>query len=188
MNGRRVLLTGISGVGKSTLVAELAARGHRAVDLDTPEFSHWVEVAAGDATPGTPVEPGRDWMWREDRVEGLLSVDEGGVLYVSGCAANMGRFMGRFDEVILLSAGPDVITHRLATRTTNSYGRNPAELARVLDQRTSVEPLLRRAADREIDTGRPLEEVLAAVIRCFSPPAPIQDVPIHWPRERGPDE
>jgi thymidylate kinase len=160
-----VLLTGISGVGKSTLAAELAARGHRAVDLDTPEFSEWVEVGDAAAAPGPPVEPGRDWMWREDRVEALLSADQGGVLYVSGCAANMGRFMPRFDEVILLSAAPDVIAQRLATRTTNRYGRTPAELARVLDQQHSVEPLLRRAADREIDTGRPLDEVLAAVTR-----------------------
>jgi shikimate kinase len=161
VKGRRVLLTGISGVGKSTLVAELAARGQRAVDLDTPEFSEWVAVGGDSAAPGTPVEPGRDWMWRADRVDALLSTGEAGVLYVSGCAANMGRFLDRFDEVILLTAAPEVISRRLATRTTNTYGRTPAELARVLEQRHSVEPLLRQAAGREIDTGRPLETVLA---------------------------
>jgi dephospho-CoA kinase len=31
---KRVLLTGISGVGKSTVIQHLAARGYKAVDTD----------------------------------------------------------------------------------------------------------------------------------------------------------
>ncbi|MCP1847255.1 serine kinase of HPr protein (carbohydrate metabolism regulator) [Bradyrhizobium sp. USDA 4541] len=32
-----VLITGMSGTGKSSAIEELVARGHRAYDLDTPE-------------------------------------------------------------------------------------------------------------------------------------------------------
>ena len=56
---RRVLLTGMSATGKSTLAAAIAARGYRAVDLDTDAW-HWVDVV-DDTPPGTPVEAGRDW-------------------------------------------------------------------------------------------------------------------------------
>ena len=45
-----ILLTGMSGAGKSTVLAELARRGHRVVDTDhggcaaeTPDGQMWVE-------------------------------------------------------------------------------------------------------------------------------------------------
>src|SRR6516164_6957430 len=112
---KTVLLTGISGTGKSTVTTALAARGERAVDLDADEFSEWVDVADDDATAGSPVEAGRDWVWRADRVDALLAAGADGTLFVSGCAANMGPFLPRFDHVILLSAPPEVIAERLAT-------------------------------------------------------------------------
>ncbi|MEV4107319.1 hypothetical protein [Nonomuraea sp. NPDC049695] len=52
----RVLVTGMSGTGKSSALKVLASRGHRTVDTDTDEWSHW--VTAPDGSP--------DWVWRED--------------------------------------------------------------------------------------------------------------------------
>ena len=164
---QRILLTGISGTGKSTLTAELAARGYSAVDADSPDYSEW---AAPDAdAPGTPVEPERDWVWREDRIAALLARTDADVLFVSGCASNMRQFLPLFDHVVLLSAAPAVIVERLRTRTTNAYGKHPAEAARVLQLRDDVEPLLRRVADHEIDTGAPLADVVDAVLRLARP-------------------
>jgi hypothetical protein len=36
---KRILLAGMSGTGKPTLIGELAARGYRAIDMDEPEWS-----------------------------------------------------------------------------------------------------------------------------------------------------
>ena len=55
---RRVLLTGVPGAGKSSVVAALAARGHRAVDAD----------CGGPSWRG----PGGDRAWREDRIRRLV--------------------------------------------------------------------------------------------------------------------
>lgn len=173
---KRVLLTGISGVGKPTVIEALAARGYEAIDADTDEFSEWVEVGDDSNTPGSPVEPGRDWVWREDRIQAVLSAqdnagdEEAGVLFLSGCAMNMGKFLPQFDHVILLSAPPEVIVERLATRTNNPYGKHPDQVARVLDLRETVEPLLRRVAGHEIDTRADLAAVVAAVLRIAQPP------------------
>jgi shikimate kinase len=162
---KRVLLTGVSGVGKSTVIDELAARGYKAVDVDDDQFSEWVTVVDDSDTAGTPVEPGRDWVWREDRIQELLSTEDTDVLFLSGCAPNMGQFLPQFDHVILLSAPPEVIVERLRTRTNNPYGKRPDEVARVLDLVETVEPLLRNAAGHEIDTSAALDDVVATVLR-----------------------
>ncbi|WP_220198842.1 hypothetical protein [Ktedonospora formicarum] len=45
---KRILLTGMSGTGKSAIICELAARGYKAVDVDSDEFSQW-------QSSGTPI-------------------------------------------------------------------------------------------------------------------------------------
>jgi shikimate kinase len=162
-----MLLTGMSGADKSTLTEELAARGYKAVDLDTDEWSEWVAVEfSGDPTsPESPVQPGRDWVWREDRVRDLLSTEDADVLFVSGCAENMSKFYGQFDHIVLLSVPAAVIVERLAARTTNPYGKRPAEVARVLGLLQTVEPRWRRVAGYEVDTSVPLHQVVAKVLQ-----------------------
>jgi shikimate kinase len=162
---KRILLTGMSGTGKSTVVRELAARGYRAVDVDNDEFSQWVEIKNSTGAEITPVDGNRDWMWREDRIQDLLSTQEADVLFVSGCAENMPQFFPQFDLIILLSAPASVIVQRLRDRTTNHYGKQPDEVARVLSLIESVEPLLRHAAAYEIDTSMPLEDVVATLLK-----------------------
>jgi hypothetical protein len=65
----------------------------------------------------------------------------------------------------LLSVPVEVLVERLASRTTNSFGRAPSELARVLDDLQAVEPLLRKAATHEIRATAPLGDVVAEVLR-----------------------
>jgi len=153
---RRILITGMSGVGKSAVIEELQRRGYRAVDLDQPEWSHY----RSPDDPAGAVE----WMWREEEVAELLHQGGGDILFVSGCASNQGRFYPWFDRVVLLSADPDVMRERLERRTNNDFGKDPAELARIMADKEEVEPLLRRGADIEIDTAQPLEAVVAEIL------------------------
>jgi dephospho-CoA kinase len=158
---KRVLITGMSGTGKSTVVAALAARGFKAVDADSPDFSEVVGVPDGVITG---IGPGVDWVWREDRIAALLATEDADVLFVGGCASNQGTFSAQFDHVVLLTASADVIAERLATRTTNDFGKDPGQLARTLMLRQEVEPLLRRGADIELDTAAPLDDVVASIL------------------------
>lgn len=157
----RVLITGMSGTGKSAVVRALAARGHRAIDLDDDGWSAW---APADGDP-TGARPGHDWCWREDRVAALLAEATEGPLFVSGCAPNMTAFLPRFERVVLLSAPADVLVRRLATRAGNDYGRRPEELAAVLRNLREVEPRLRRVATHEVDATAPLQAVVDEVER-----------------------
>ncbi|MBA3684082.1 MAG: AAA family ATPase [Planctomycetes bacterium] len=162
---QRILLTGMSGTGKSTLTAELARRGYKAIDADCDAWSHWVDCAELPEAPGSTVEPDRDWVWRADRIRDLLASEDVDTLFVSGCAVNMVEFYPQFDHIVLLTAPTAVIVQRLATRTNNPYGKRPEEVARVLQLFATIEPRLRRRAGHVIDTSVPLDEVVRSVLR-----------------------
>jgi dephospho-CoA kinase len=147
---KRVLLTGMSGTGKSSVVPALAARGYKAVDTD----DGWSE----------PLPDGRQ-RWREDAIDRLLDTEDADVLFIAGCEENQAQFHPRFDHIVLLSAPVKTLLERVATRTGNPYGKSAEELSRILDDLENVEPLLRRVADHEIRTTAPLDEVVEDVLR-----------------------
>ena len=159
---KRVLITGMSGTGKSAVILELARRGYCAIDLDTPEWSHWVAVDPDDTlTPSC----GRDWVWQEDRVRELLSTSRGDYLFVSGCAENMRNLFDVIDTIVLLSAPVNTLMHRLAQRMAKGYGHTAEERSKVAKLLETIEPLLRQFAHHEIDTTtRPVDETVAAIL------------------------
>jgi shikimate kinase len=159
---KRVLITGMSGTGKSSVIRELAARGYQAYDLDTPEWSEWSDTDPSDVL--TPAQ-GRDWVWREDRVRTLLSRPEDRTLFIGGCAENMGQLFPLIDAVVLLSAPVATIMERLRTRSPGSYGSVAEERRRVSDLISTIEPLLRKSADYEIDTRRPIHATVDEILR-----------------------
>lgn len=143
-----MLVTGISGTGKSAALAELAKRGFEVVDTDVGGWTEWSEAEGG-------------YIWREDRIAELLDRGRDVTLYVSGTVSNQGRFYPGFDAVVLLRAPADVLLSRIESRTSNDYGKNADERALVLDHLAKIEPLLRATCTHELDASRPLEEVVA---------------------------
>ena len=161
----KILVTGISGTGKSAALAELGRRGYRVVDTDEPGWREYRPFESPDE-----LHRG-EWLWVEDRIAGLLSSDTGRSLFVAGCVRNQSTFYDRFDAVVLLSAPADVILDRVARRTTNTYGKTPLERAMILADLASVEPLLRAGCTHELDAGRPLADIVADLTAIAGPRA-----------------
>ena len=152
----KVLVTGMSGTGKSSALVELGRRGHRVVDTDEPGWTEW--VAAPDEMGGG------EWLWVEERMSELLELDEADSLFVQGCVRNQANFYPRFDAVVLLSAPAQVVLERVAARTTNDYGKAPTERELILHHLETVEPLLLAGCTHELDASRPLDHVVADLI------------------------
>ena len=160
----RVMVTGMSGTGKSSALAELGRRGYRVVDTDDPGWREYREDGESDE-----LHRG-EWLWVEEKVTRLLDSDDGRSLFVQGCVRNQAKFYDRFDAVVLLSAPAEVILDRISRRTTNDYGKTSLERAMILDDLAEVEPLLREGCTHELDASRPLNEVVADLIAIESRP------------------
>jgi shikimate kinase len=147
----RVLLTGMSGTGKSGLVNELRRRGYAAYDADDG-FSE-------------PRADGR-WGWRVELVSELLSTADDRLLFFAGCSEEQIELP--FDYRVLLTAPTAVLVDRLRKRTTNRYGRESRELDQVLADLAEVEPLLRRSADLVLTTTIPQSQLADRLLRRIS--------------------
>jgi shikimate kinase len=150
----RVLVTGMSGTGKSTVLAELSRRGHRTVDTD---YHGWLL---------------REGAWDAPRMDRLLA-DERDVV-VSGTVDDQARFYDRFEHVVLISAPIEVLMERIARRTNNPYGKTAAQRAEIAGYLRTVEPLLRQGATLELDGQRPVSE-LADIIEALVVQAPLNE-------------
>ena len=88
-----VLVTGMSGVGKSTVLAELERRGIRTIDTDVGD---WMRNGVDG-----------ERQWREDAIGALLA--EPGELVLAGTVPNQVLFYDRLVGVVLLTVPVEVM-------------------------------------------------------------------------------
>jgi len=153
---RRILLTGMSAVGKSTIAERLSELGYKAVDTDGGGYSL--------------VDERGDQHWDVDRIRLLLATEDADVLFVIGSDDAQVQFYPDFDHIVLLSAPRDVIVERLATRTNNPFGKRSDELSKILADLVTYEPLMRRDATHEIDTSQPVDDVIDEILSLIRQP------------------
>jgi RNase adaptor protein for sRNA GlmZ degradation len=150
-----VLITGMSGVGGSSVLEALRARGHACIDMDDPSLSFHDDVGH---------EP-----WRTDALVQPLEAHADRTAFVAGCAEEQAGLHHRFRAIVLLSAPMKVMLDRIRSRTSHAFGQDPAEMARILDDLVSVEPLLRRSCTHEVVTTVPVAPVVERILEFAEP-------------------
>jgi dephospho-CoA kinase len=165
-----VWVTGSSGVGKSTVCALLKSRGELAVDADWEGYCHWFERTSGQVVinPPDPVPAG--WLerfgWKINRaeLETLSRRTHDKTAFLCGSVENEGVVRDLFDHIICLVADSETIRDRLETRTTNTFGKHPEELAAALGWNDDAEVRYRRLGATIIDGTRGPPEVVEAIL------------------------
>jgi dephospho-CoA kinase len=146
----RVLITGMSAVGKSTVARRLTDLGFKAVDVDYGGYSESVE--------------GGDQHWNVARISELLATEDADVLFVVGCDDAQVHFYPQFDHIVPLSVSREIMLERLATRTNNPFGKTARQRAKILNDLDVYEPILRESATLEVDTSQPIDRVVEEIL------------------------
>jgi broad-specificity NMP kinase len=144
-----ILITGIAGCGKTTIIAELSKKGHQAIDLDTCGVCLWVNKKSGKET--TYKEgAGRKWIeehrWQVviPKLTKLLNkLPPHQDVFVGGKIARsqIKEMLNIFDVILLLNPNNKTIHQRLSSRTCNinNFARTKAERETVTANRQQFE-------------------------------------------------
>lgn len=143
----RILITGMSGSGKSSLLEELSHRGVGTIDTDYGDY----------------VLP--NGLWDAAKMNLLLATHAD--IVVSGTVENQIDFYDSFNHIVLLSAPIEVLLDRVSRRTNNPYGTSMQQQHEIRHFIAKVEPLLRSRATMELDGQRPLPDLADAIQRMM---------------------
>ena len=150
-----VLITGMSGVGKSTVLEALRSRGFACIDMDDASLSFHDDAG--------------HQHWRTDLLVQLLEAHPERTTFVVGSAEEQAGLHRQFRAIVLLSAPMEVMLDHIRSRTSHAFGQDPAEMARVLDDLHSVEPQLRRSCTHVIVTTVPVAQVVERTLEIAEP-------------------
>ncbi|MCP2323582.1 dephospho-CoA kinase [Hamadaea flava] len=171
---RPVLITGVSGSGKSALTRALIGSGQRAISLDAyPGLAYWADHTH---TPVTrPHHPDIQWLtahhWILDPqvLDQLITTDklagQTPPLVLCGVAANLADLRDRFSTVIMLDIDRATQADRLTNASRgNDFGR-AGDSARWLTTTFDTERTrLMALADTIVDATGDLHHVTGTVI------------------------
>jgi len=147
----KVLITGIAGSGKSTIIAELHKRGHATLDLDDCGAGIWVNKKTAERAEHHE-GLGKEWIeahrWQADipKLLALLnSFGKGGDIFVGGKVAKvqMKEINEIFDVIYLLTPDNFRVDERLRTRTTNkvNFAKGDGERKAIIEGRYQFEEI-----------------------------------------------
>lgn len=163
----KILLTGIAGTGKSTIVKALNERGVAAMDLhDVPDLFFWQDKTTKEKVEYTPGRP-KEWFANVDRLCDMNKLkeilDQYADVVVAGTTSGSDQkeFLSNFDKIILLQADPETLIHRMQIRNNKSgYGKSKGEQEDNIEWQKEYDPLLLSLGAIPVDTKGNLDDVV----------------------------
>jgi dephospho-CoA kinase len=165
------LITGLPGSGKSTVNAELKARGYESYDADEDRLAKWYNDQTGVALEEEHyVEHGPEFLRTHSRdisleaVEALAVKAQDKSIFICGDGENEEALQDLFDEIFALILDPETRSHRLATRTNNNWGKLPREREYSDAYGKKWEIIRQQFAYTTIDATQPTKEIVDQIL------------------------
>jgi hypothetical protein len=169
-----VYVTGVPGSGKSTVCAELRARGYNARDADDG-ISGWFRRADGIEVPWTLRRGNRTPSWYTTydcrysvpRLTQLAAQLRDQLWFLCGYAANEDEIWHLVDRAFLLHVERATLVLRLAKRTSNTFGKSAHELEKELEWHAVDLEHARQRGMTVLDATRPVIDIVDELVaRC----------------------
>lgn len=170
-----IYITGISGSGKSTVMERLKNLGYEVHGIDEEGYADWVNRKTGQIDEFPHEDKNLDlhtwyaehyWVSSEPRIKQLADevTAAGKLVFLCGNAGSDHKVLDYFGKVIVLRVDNDTLRHRLATRTTNDYGKHEDELREVLAWHEGLYDKYQRAGATLVDATRSVDEVVGTIL------------------------
>jgi broad-specificity NMP kinase len=163
-SARVVLIAGISGSGKTSILRELKSRGHKTCELENvPGLVRVIDKNSGQIVSHYDEDVESlsrvSWLLLEDRLVELLDVSKGHFVFYS-CfpATNLVSLVDHFDRRFLLRAEPAVLRQRMTARS-GEFGKKSEVQDWVMSWKDSWEESIIRAGAKPIDSNRSVQEI-----------------------------
>jgi hypothetical protein len=135
----KVLVTGTSGSGKSTIGKELKKRGFDVIEADQDVFNdlsiaYWKNKVTGEGV-NMPWPPPKnwhnenDWVWRVDVLKQRLDSSDNSIVFACGDSRNKQEAYSLFDKIFVLNVSDDMLHERIQSRADNYFGKTDEEFA-----------------------------------------------------------
>ena len=170
----KILITGIAGTGKSTIIKALKERGVASMDLhDVPGLFFWQNKKTKAKIKYTPVHS-RDWFDTVDRLCDIKKLkkilDQYNDIIMAGTTSggNQKEFLSLFDKIILLQCNSETLIHRMKTRANKSgYGKTKEEQEDNIEWQKEFDPLLVSLGAISVSTEGSLDRVVDGIIEII---------------------
>lgn len=169
-----VYITGLSASGKSTVCKELQKLNIEAHDADNEGFNRWYNRKTGlpiikwlinnNAIKSEKWTIKYSWNTSRIKVKRLAKKAKNKLIFLCGVSANEETVWNLFDKVVCLAIDKKTLKYRLATRTTNDFGKVPHELKKVLGWHETYLDEMRKKKVTVIDATQPIKDVVKQVL------------------------
>ena len=168
-----IYITGIAGAGKSEVYKELKKRGLEVYGTDEDALAGFYNNVSGERVDN-PSDTGGNittewrqhhtWQLPRKTIEQLVEKSLDRTVFVCGVAANEEEFLDLFDKLIALVIDDQTLTHRITTRTNNSFGKNEGELKQIYDWQASTATYYDKYDYIQVDASQPITKVVDEIL------------------------
>ena len=168
---KSILVTGISGTGKSTIANELNNQGYKAISIEDIEgLCTIINKKTGKPFKNFDINniemiKQSDWICNKKKLQLLLRKNSKGIVSYCGSSSNFDEILPFFDKIFLLKTSVKVLRERLNTRTSNKFGRTAEVQKWVFGWKNWWEAHMKEKGAIVINASRPPQVIAKEIIK-----------------------
>lgn len=168
---KSILITGVSGVGKTSLSNKINEMGYKSYDVDDiPGLFTMIHrktklpIKNHDNADLEKVKA-MTWICDIEKLKSLIKNEQNDLAFYCGGGSNVYQMMELFDRVILLKLNLETNKYRLSNRTDNNFAKTPEVQDYVMGKKDKWEKIMEEKGAFVVDANKDLDSIAKEVIK-----------------------